>query len=174
MVRYPIPTITPNFHWHTDFVMNELLEKLDYWKKTYPLFDLDPDYQRPFVWSHSQDVAYIEWVLKGGHTGRDFWFSHSKWDQLSLDVPFELVDGKQRLNAITRFVKGEFSVFDNLYGRPLYFENVSTGGIYFTIHVCQFKNRAEILKWYLAYNVAGEPHTQEEINRVKKLLEQEQ
>lgn len=41
------------------------------------------------------------------------------------------------------------------------------------IYLNNLKTRKEVLQWYLEFNSYGTIHTEEEINKVKKLLEME-
>jgi hypothetical protein len=40
----------------------------------------------------------------------------------------------------------------------------------FQMKVCCLPTRAEVLRWYLAINAGGTPHTPEELARVRELL----
>ena len=39
------------------------------------------------------------------------------------------------------------------------------------IHVNNLKTKREVLQWYIDMNAGGTPHTTEEIERVKKLID---
>ena len=41
------------------------------------------------------------------------------------------------------------------------------------VNINELKTRKEVLKWYIEMNEGGTPHTEEEIKRVKRLLESE-
>jgi hypothetical protein len=41
-------------------------------------------------------------------------------------------------------------------------------------HVNDLKTREEVLIWYLEMNSGGTPHTKEELDRVKRMLEKEE
>lgn len=41
------------------------------------------------------------------------------------------------------------------------------------INVNNLKTREEVLQWYIDFNAGGTVHSKEEIDRVKKLLEEE-
>lgn len=40
------------------------------------------------------------------------------------------------------------------------------------INVNDLKTKKEVLQWYIQMNAGGTPHTQEEIDRVNKLMEE--
>ena len=37
---------------------------------------LNPDFQRGHVWTEPQQIAYVEFLLRGGKSGRDFYFNY--------------------------------------------------------------------------------------------------
>lgn len=83
-----------------------------------------------------------------------------------------LVDGLQRLTAFIRFLNNEIPIFGTYYkdfdDRP----RMSNGMLKFNVNDLQ--TRAEVLRWYIEMNSGGVVHSEDEINRVKKLLEQEE
>jgi hypothetical protein len=67
----------------------------------YPL-DIDPDYQRGYVWTGAQQRALVGHVLEGGDTPALV----VNEGPIGRVVPAELVDGKQRLTACLRCARG--------------------------------------------------------------------
>lgn len=134
--------------------------------------DINPDFQRLHVWTEAQQIAYMEFVLRGGRTGRVIYLNHTHWSgQRDRQVPewFVLVDGKQRLEAIRRFFADEIRVFGSLYSEYSDDPDMLRQG--FEIHVNDLPTRADVLKWYIEMNEGGTPHTLEEIAKAKRLLD---
>jgi hypothetical protein len=133
--------------------------------------DLDPDFQRAHVWTESQQVRYIEFILKGGMTGRDIYWNCKNFNKGGKQGPFVLVDGKQRLTAILRFMHGEITAFGHKlsdYGdKPDYLDARVSWWIN------DLDTRAEVLQWYLDLNSGGTQHTSDEIAKVEALLAKE-
>jgi hypothetical protein len=130
--------------------------------------DLDPDFQRAHVWTEAQQVAYVEYVLRGGRSGRDIYFNATNWMGSGALKNFVLVDGKQRLNAVTMFMNGKIRAFGQLFsefGGP-----IRLSGPDFVFHVNTLATRKEVLTWYLEMNTGGTPHTEAEINKVREML----
>jgi len=130
---------------------------------------LNPDFQRGHVWTQAQQIAYIEYVLRGGQSGLVLYFNKPDWQARRTTEynDFVIVDGLQRLTAILRFVQDEIPAYGHLYSQfegPLrLFHDVR-------INVNCLQTRAEVLQWYLEMNAGGTPHTAEEIERVRALL----
>jgi hypothetical protein len=136
---------------------------------------LDPDYQRAHVWTSQQQIDYVEFQLSGGDVSRTLVFNAPFWDRIS-EVPFEdqyveLLDGKQRLEAVRAFLRGDIAVFGQKFDE---FEGpFPTMNYRFRFHVCCLETRVEVLELYLKINAGGTPHSQQELDRVRGLLEVE-
>jgi len=74
--------------------------------------NLNPDYQRAHVWTLEQQIAYVEYALQGGEVGKNIIFNCP--DDEYMARPFELIDGKQRLEA-ARSYANEIPIFDGHY-----------------------------------------------------------
>lgn len=131
---------------------------------------LCPDFQRGHVWTTNQKIAYVEYLLRGGQSGRNIYFNHPGW-MTSFKGDYVLVDGLQRITACLDFINGKIPVFGYYYNEfedPLRF-----AGVDLIFYINNIKKRKDVLIWYLEMNSGGTPHTQSELDRVKKLLDDE-
>lgn len=140
--------------------------------------DLDPDFQRGHVWTAEQQRRYIEFILKGGRTGREIQTNHPGWHTQAVKGPYVLVDGKQRIEAVIRFMKNDLRIFPDLAKDGLGFYSKDFEGYMrhyaaFKWSVNDLKTRSEVLQWYIDLNAGGVIHSEEEIQRVQSLLDQE-
>ena len=133
--------------------------------------DLDPDYQRPHVWTEAQQIAYVEYQLRGGVSGLDLWTNCPGWNNDLVVGEYELLDGKQRITAVTKFLRSELKAFGYYYRE--YAGRLRISNPHFNWHVMVIATRAEVLQWYIDHNSAGTQHTDEELDRVRALLEAE-
>lgn len=136
--------------------------------RTYPArggLNLNPDYQREHVWTREQQVAYVEYVLSGGEVGKAIIWNATSWPA-DDGKPIELVDGKQRLEAVRAFMRGDIKAHGMSYA------DGDALGIECRFHwrICSLATRAEVLALYLNINAGGTPHTPSEIERVRSLL----
>lgn len=159
----PFPRVT----WACEFGFTRLPDTLEKWQQEYGL-DLSPDFQRGHVWTDEQRSAFIEYVLSGGPSGRDLYFSAQGWQTLTQKTAIQIVDGKQRLEAVLRFVTDRLRVRGKLRSEWTGVIRLEVGGS-FRFHIAEC-SRPDALRWYLALNSAGTPHTPEEIERVRALL----
>lgn len=133
--------------------------------------NLDPEFQRAHVWKPEQQVAYVEYVLRGGEVGKNLTFNCPGWQtNLTKIGPYEIVDGKQRLEAVRRFMRDELRAFGHLRSEYTDHIRLHIGG--FKWRICSLETRAEVLELYLNINAGGTPHTKEELEKVRKLLEE--
>jgi hypothetical protein len=149
--------------------------------------NLLPDFQRGHVWTEAQQIAYVEFFLRGGMTGRTIYLNYPNWGHFS-PIPkgqyreFIIVDGLQRLTALLRFVRGEIPAFGHYVNVPTsdfsgpFFEDrlrMARARDNLIININNLKSRQEVLQWYLELNEGGTPHTSAELIKVKEMLAQE-
>jgi hypothetical protein len=137
--------------------------------------NLDPDFQREYVWTNEQKVRYVEYILRGGKYGRDLYFNCVNWQSGDLGE-YVLVDGKQRLDAVLGWLSNEYPVFvgqfDGAEGwyRRDFTDHMRVCGPHFIWHVNDLSDRDAVLRQYVALNTGGTVHDQGEIDRVLALL----
>ena len=133
--------------------------------------DVSPDFQRGNVWTQQQKVRFVEYMLRGGTSGLDIYINCPTW-QHSTEVENDscvLVDGKQRLDAALGFINNEFPVFGSFYRD--FTDRLRSVNCCFRWHVNDLKTREEVLSWYLDLNSGGTVHTEEELTKVRGLIE---
>ena len=133
----------------------------------YGKFIIQPDFQRAHVWTEKQQIAFVEFLLRGGKSGRDIYLNCPDWDSGDTCPDTVVVDGLQRLTAVRKFVAGQLFVFDSYTIDD--FEYVNNIDLIF--HTNNLKTREEVLNWYLEMNSGGTPHTEEELDKVRKMLD---
>ncbi len=154
---------------------------LEEWLKEYTKYgelDLDPDFQRGHVWREEQESAYVEFILQGGQSSRTLLWNHPFHFKMAgskdSDLPKTLVivDGKQRLRAVRRFMAGEIHAFGyklHEYTDP---QLLWRHKYDFVMTVNELQTRKDLLTWYVQLNTGGTVHSPEEIARVKAMIDQ--
>lgn len=129
--------------------------------------NLEPEYQRAHVWTEAQQIAYVEYMLRGGEVSRTIIINAPQWRTHGYKSA-TLVDGKQRLEALRKFMRSELPVFGgytkNEIGGHLRLFN---GRIHW--RVVALNTEAEVLDLYLSINAGGTPHSEAEIAKVRKM-----
>ncbi len=157
--------------WECGFPIESIGRQLKEWESEYGL-DMNPDFQRGHVWTEAQQIAWIEYLLGGGRTGRTIYFNGYSWARNPERSGMVIVDGKQRLYALQRFLANEVPAF-GAYRREFTDQPDMMRGGLLLLNVHDLRTRAEVLQWYIEFNAGGTPHTDAEIDRVRGLLEQE-
>jgi hypothetical protein len=129
--------------------------------------DLDPDFQRAHVWTEKQQISYCEYILRNGSSGRELYFNCTGWGD-DFAGPFVIVDGKQRLQAVRRFMGGTIPVFGSFIGEYVNRPNMLVAR--FSWNIAALKTKREVLEWYLNFNSGGTIHTEDELQKVRDLL----
>lgn len=131
---------------------------------------LEPDFQREHVWNETQQRRYVEYILRGGESGKVLYFNCSSWMK-AFNTPIFLVDGLQRLTAVRKFLRNDLKIFDGCYRTD--FDGRLPWKAEFLINVNDLPTRKDVLQWYIDLNAGGTPHTELEIDRVRALLDKE-
>lgn len=128
---------------------------------------IDPEFQRCHVWTEAQRIAYLEYCLMGGEVGRNITIACTNWSQIPTPS-YVLVDGKQRIETVRRFLRGEIPVFGHRLDE--YTGELRIVQSRFVWRVVECKTPEDILRLYLNINGGGTPHTQDELDRVRVML----
>ncbi len=171
-----IPQFIETGSWECHYDLDRLVKTIEDWSNgidTDVKLEINPDFQRGYVWEEYQQIAFIESILKGGaKNARVIYLNNPNWikyhDRLYRD--FVCVDGLQRYTAIKRFINNEIKVFGCYYNE---FEDRLRMKHDMKININDLPTRKDVLQWYIEHNSGGTVHTEEEINRVKTLLEKE-
>lgn len=127
--------------------------------------DYNPPYQRGYVWTQEQKERYVEYCLRGGTSGRDIYFNMPNWKDDFSPAPtpwqatLELVDGKQRLDAVIGFMHGKVRAFGKTYEE---FKG-KLRSVHLVIHVGCLHTPLEVVDWYLGMNNGGTAHTEKDL-----------
>lgn len=163
-----IPQFTQKGSYQVNMGLEFLMKTIEDWEQNDNL-QLNPDFQRGHVWTEEQQIKFIEFLLRGGDSGRVLYFNQPGW-MYDFTGEFVCVDGLQRITAIKKFISNEIPAFGTYYNE--YEDNLDDVNINMIVNINNLKTRKEVLQWYLEMNDGGTPHSKEEIDRVKMMLEE--
>lgn len=166
-----IPRLTKYGNFQVNVELRDVPYMINKWQETedYNL-QLNPDFQRGHVWTETQQIAYVEFLLRGGKAARTIYFNKPSWGgsgTLTDYDDFVCVDGLQRITAVLRFMNNEIRVFGSYYNE---FEDRLPSDIELMFNVNNLQTKKEVLQWYIDMNTGGTPHTDEEIERVREMI----
>ena len=171
-----IPQYIDSGSWECTYDLKRLVRTIEDWSNgidSNVKLEMNPDFQRGHVWIEEQQIAFVESVLKGGaKNARVIYLNNPNWMRYNYR-PYEdfvCVDGLQRYTAIKKFINNEIKIFGYYYKE---FEDSLRMKHDMRINVNDLPTKRNVLQWYIEHNSGGTIHTEEEINKVKKLLEME-
>lgn len=156
--------------YEVDIHIRHLERMLKSYEEDYNL-ELNPDFQRGNVWTEEQQIKFVEFFLRGGKSARIIYFNIGEWSfNKKTDIPqMVCVDWLQRLTAILRFLHGEIPVFGHYISE--YEDNIPLDyTLKFNINNLAYKR--DVLKWYVEMNSGGTVHSDAELKRVQKMIEE--
>jgi len=162
-----IPQMTQahyNVHISWDY-LEMWLEK----ERTESPLNMDPPYQRGYVWTAEQKVAYIEYILKGGISGKDIFWNCPGWMD-TYEGPMEIVDGKQRISAVLDFLNNKIKAFGHLFNE--FEDNLRMSEATFIFHINNLTNKKDIVQWYLDMNTGGSVHTEKDLQPAYDMIKE--
>lgn len=170
----------PTIHYNVNVPLSYLQENLIHYTEEHGL-EMNPDFQRAHVWTEEQQIAYMEYLLMKPQVPQQIVFNHPNW-MGNFEGHMVLLDGKQRLEAARRWINNEIPAHGHFLKEFTHYSpehpiNKRIGiptDIDFVFCIMKIKTRQEILKWYVNFNSGGTPHTNEELNRVKALIKDNQ
>ena len=165
-----IEPFTRSANYHVNVSLDYLEDHIQRYIKEFDL-DLNPDFQRGHVWNKEKQIKFMEFFIRGGKSATSIHFNHPNWMD-SFEGRMVLVDGKQRLEAARLFMNNKIPVFGHFLNE--FSDHNKLRRFDFDFYVNDLKTRKEVLKWYLDFNDGGVVHSKSEINKVKKLLEEEE
>ena len=154
----------PTVHYRIDVPLGYVLDTLA--RYTEDGLNMNPDFQRGYVWTKRQQIAYVEYLLKEPTSGREIYFNHPGW-MSNWKGDFVLVDGLQRLTAVTAFLTNSIKVYGHFIKD---FQDKIPIDIALSFSIAKLQTRKEVLEWYLDFNTGGTYHTEKEIAKVKTLI----
>jgi hypothetical protein len=128
--------------------------------------DMNPDYQRDYVWSEEDKVALIDSIFHGIDIGK---FAYAD-NPVSDHYLYEIIDGKQRLRTIIDFYENRFpykgKYFNDLcYRDQNHFEN-------YAVSVADVRNvdRNTVMKYFVAMNSQGRIMDSAHLDKVRAMI----
>lgn len=167
----PITHGTTNFGSNQDVRINFINSEIHNLIHKYYSFgvNMNPDYQRDYVWELSDKQLLIDSIFNNIDIGK-FTFVHldyKKWDETGCG--YEILDGKQRLSTIIEFYENRFPYkgvyYNDLSGRDKrIFKNHSIvqGEVSET-------ERKDVLKYFLMLNRTGKVMDQKHLDNVEQM-----
>ena len=134
--------------------------------------DMNPDYQRDFVWTAEDKEYLIDSIFKGVDIGK-FVFVVRPMEEWHKDfISYEILDGKQRLNALIEFYENRFP-YKGVYYNELSHKDKRT----FTDHTVSLAevrdaSKKEVLESFLLLNRCGHVMNKAQLEKVEEMIKE--
>ena len=114
-----------------------------------------PTWQRGLVWTQEQKIKFIESAWLGLNLGT-YTFNRSK----GFDCPCDnlLVDGQQRMSALSDYLDDKFKVFGYQYSEITDLDNRSFDSRTFTAFIIETDDEEYLKRYYNLMNFGGTAH----------------
>lgn len=145
-------------------------------------WNLSPDYQRDHVWTIKQKELFVGNFIEGGLCPPIFvqrYESEQNYPEGGkngwLDQPIEVIDGKQRIQALLDWLAGDIQAETTCGDRIKYADlDVVDRRRLRDLRITYVDmSRKDRLRFYLRLNRGGTVHSDSEIQKVRDLLDQE-
>lgn len=161
----------PDCTYHVNVGLGNLEHSIEQFR-----IDLEPDYQRELVWKREQEEKFVGALLENPRAIPSFWFNWLHTDHHRSHS--EVVDGKQRLQACLRWLRGEI-IAHCPGGINAHIDEMNEVDHRLLDSRCMLDwnfvelDRTEVMKFYLRLNSGGTVHTDAELERVQELIDVE-
>lgn len=131
--------------------------------------NMNPDYQRDYVWTMEDKLLLIDSIFNNIDIGKIALVHHSTSKWMEYGYGYEILDGKQRLNALVEFYEDRFpymgKYYSDLSGTDKYTfkdHHISVGNI-------EESDKKVILKYFLMLNRTGKVMDQKHLDKVEQM-----
>lgn len=133
--------------------------------------DMNPDYQRGFVWSDEDKEKLLDSVFCGIDIGKFVLVTKDNW--LEDNVYYEILDGKQRLAALMDFYEDKITYRGHTFTQLSAKDRACFCNRIVSVAIAKDISRDAILRYFLALNRGGRVMDPEQIKKVEEMLEKE-
>jgi len=136
--------------------------------------DMNPSYQRKDVWSVRDKAMLVDSIMKGIDIGKLVLVKHSFEEMKNTGWGYEVLDGKQRIQAIIDFIEGRFQYKGYFYRELSHHDRISFEGAHILIaELPESTTYEEKLKHFLRVNTSGKQVDKEHLDLVRDELAKE-
>lgn len=129
--------------------------------------DMDVEYQREHVWGRKDKIELIDSIFNNVDIGK---FVFVQRDIRVKGKLYEILDGKQRLTAITEFVEDRFKYRGFYFSELSYHDQHKFTDYNISYGYLENPNKEAIFETFIKLNTCGKPMASKHINHVKQLL----
>ena len=130
--------------------------------------DMDPEYQREYVWTTSDKVKLIDSIFNHINIGM-FVFGQRNMD--TVNKLYEIIDGKQRLTALVEFSEDRFKYKGYYFSQLCRCDQHHFDGYTANVGIMERPTDKEKLAAFLAVNTYGKRISQKHLDKVQVMYD---
>lgn len=154
----------------THYAIDQPLGSIESFLEQYNV-DMNPDYQRGYVWTQEQQEKFVGAMLESPESISPIILNFVGKQRMSSEV----VDGKQRLRACLRWVRGKIQAKCPC-GISVWYSDLGEVDhrkvrMMITLR-CKWVTlpRSEVMKYYIRLNSGGTLHTEKDLEKVRRMI----
>lgn len=176
----PWMDIRPVSHENTSFANNQI-SKLTFQNSSlesllhlnyYFGIDTKSDYQREDVWEQKDKELLIDSIFHNIDLGKIALNHLPKEERLKRNADYEIIDGKQRLNALIDYYENKFEYKGKSYNNLSWMDKRIFKNHPIRMAIAEEAQTKDILKYFLMLNRAGKELEGLHLEKVKRMLEE--
>lgn len=134
--------------------------------------DLSPEYQRDYVWELKDKVALIESIFNNIDIGKIVLVHKSYADYVQNGYSYEVLDGKQRIEALTAFYENRFPYKGKYYNDLSVMDRRIFKDHSVPVAIVEDADRKTLLRYFILLNKSGKVMDKEHLKKVEHMLEE--
>ncbi len=164
-----VPVLNKKFDFGNVFnqPITSLLHRHYYWG-----VDMNPEYQRGNVWSLEDKVALIDSLFNDIEIGRVVLMKRDYEDERK--EAYEIIDGKQRLTALSEFYEDRFQYKGLFFSQMHPFDQNHFENKQLAVIEAPNMSREKVIDYFIRVNTSGRPVNPEHLEKVKSMIKKEE
>lgn len=134
--------------------------------------DMSPMYQRDYVWDLNDKMDLIDSIFKNIDIGKIVLVHREFEEYANSGYSYEVLDGKQRIEAITAFYENRFPYKGKYYNELSVDDQRVFKDHLLPIAIVEDADRKTLLRYFIILNKAGKSMDKEHLKKVEEMLEE--
>lgn len=132
--------------------------------------DLDPEYQRGYVWDRGDKELLLDSIFKNIDIGKFVLIHLFDEEWFERDYSYEILDGKQRLSTLIEFYENKLSYKGKYYNDLSGIDKITFKEHQVAIAEVRETDKKTVLKYFLMLNRTGKSMDKLHLDEVEKML----
>ena len=132
--------------------------------------DMNPYYQRDYVWSDKDKESLLDSIFNNIDIGKFVLIYLDIEEWVKKGFGYEILDGKQRLNTLIEFYENRFPYKGKYYNDLSSKDKRTFNNVHIPVAEIQNVNKNDILKYFIMLNTTGKTMDKNHIDKIKNMI----